>query len=190
MKTKIEDKDIANANGSKLTVFSQMMNLQCELLEELDQGPLPHWRMTSESQHWMKNICQNFRRTIFKSMLKLRPKRKFSWRNYGRSIGLMERYKTFLKKDAPQILQANGFNKKISKKKWAEIKPHLGLKEMRQYYLKILERPANDKTSLRKLFEAILTKVLVNLEKHKEVADFHLANQDAKTAQMFLKGMS
>ena len=61
---------------------------------------------------------------------------------------------------------------------------------MRQYYLKILERPANDKTSLRKLFEAILTKVLVNLEKHKEVADFHLANQDAKTAQMFLKGMS
>jgi len=190
MKTKIKDKNNGNANGFKQTVFSQMMNFQCELRSELGVSPLPHWTATAEAPHWTKAICQNFRRTIFKSMLKLRPTRKFSWRNYGRSIGLMERYKTFLTNDAPQILEAEGFNKKISKKKWAEIEPLLGLEEMRQYYLKILKRPTNDETSMPELYEEVLKKGLANLEKHKEVAYLHIAAQGAKTTQLFLKGMS
>jgi hypothetical protein len=190
MKTINEGKNNGNVNGSKPTVFSQIMNLHCELRAEIGLEPLPHWKQTAETPRWTKNICRSLRNTILRSILKLRPKGKVNWRNYGRSIGFMERYKTFLAKDMPEILKEEGFNKKVSKKKWKKIQPLLGEKEMRQYYLKILERSPKDRTPMSKLLEEVLVRQLVNLEQHKETAFFHLANQDAKTTKMFLKGMS
>ena len=176
-------------NRSQPTFFELTMNLQCDLRAEAGLEPLPHWKQTRETPQWTKNICRNLRNTIFKSVLKLRPKGKVNWRNYGRCIGIMERFKTFVAKDVPRILKEDGFDK-VSKKKWDKIQPLLGEEEARQYYLKILERPANDNTLLSELVAITLERQIVNLEKHKQTAFYHLVNQDAKTTAIFWKGMS
>jgi hypothetical protein len=175
---------------SHRTVFDVMMNVQCDLMAEAGL-PLPrHLKKTHETPQWTKNICQKLKATILKPVLKLKPmRRKFSWRNYGRMIGIIERYKTFLAKDVPRILKDDGLDK-IGKKRWAKIQPLLGEKDARQYYLKILGRPANDKTPFLELAAQIFVGGLIKLEQHKQTAFAHLADQSAKTTAIFLKGMS
>lgn len=152
--------------------------------------PLPHWRQTRTTPEWAKNICGNLCRTIFKPLLKLRPKSptEINWRNYGRCVGIMERYKTFLNVDMPRILERDGFNN-ISPEKWKKIQPLLGEEGAREYYLKVLKRPADDPAPLEDLAELASQKQLENLEALKKVAFCHLAHQSAKTGKLFLKGM-
>lgn len=189
-KVKIENKKYGIAKRSQPTAFELLMNLQCELRAEMNLEPLPHWKQTRQMPDWTKNILRKLRSTILKSVLKLKPKSKteVNWRYYGRLIGIAERYKTFLAHDVPQILEKEGFND-ISKNKWDEIQPLLGEEEARQYCLKILERPANDSASMSELVDIVLEKQLENLEKLKQIAFYHLANQSAKTGALFLKGM-
>jgi hypothetical protein len=188
-KAKIKNKDMRIAKKSPPTAFELAMNLQCDMRAEAGLKPLPYWKQTLKTPQWTKNICRNFRNTIFKSVLKLKPNRKVNWRYYGRLIGIMERYKTFLATDVPRILKEEGLNK-ISDKKWGEIQPLLGEEEARQYYLKILGRPADDNTPSSELVEIILGKQLAYLEKNKVTAFYHLSSQDAKTTAIFLKGIS
>ena len=124
-KAKDENKNLGVAIGPQPTVFEQMMDLQCDLRAEAGLKPLPHWKKSRETPEWTKNICRKFRNTILKSVLKLRPNGQVNWRNYGRCIGLMERYKTSLAKDVPAMFKADGLDK-VSKKKWAKIEPLLG----------------------------------------------------------------
>lgn len=190
-KVKSNHEQSGTAKRSQPTAFEFMMNLQCDLRAEVGLEPLPHWKQTRQTPNWTKNICRKLRSTILKSVLKLKPKSetKVNWRYYGRSIGIMERYKTFLAKDVPQILEQEGFSQ-ISEKEWAEISPRLGEEEARRYYLKHLKRPADDDTSLSALTDEALEKQWQHLEKLKQIAFFHLANQSAKTTAVFLKGMS
>jgi hypothetical protein len=190
VKTKTEVKNGANMDGLKPTVFSQLMDIKCELHREMGLAPLPYWKEVRAQPTWAKNICGNFRNTILKSICKLRPGRKVNWRNYGRCIGLMERYKTFLNKDVPNLLKKDGLNKKLSKKNKKIFEAAVGMKEMRQYYLKVLGRSAKDRTPTLKLIEEALLKQLINLKTQNETAFYHLASQDAKTTKIFLKGMS
>ena len=187
-KAKAENKNLGIAIRPQPTVFEQMMDLQCDLRAEAGLKLLPHWKKSHETPEWTKHICRNFRKTILKSVLKLRPNGQLNWRNYGRCIGLMERYKTFLANDVPAMFKADGLDK-VGKKKWAKIEPLLGEEQMRQYYLKILERPADDKTPVSELLTIALGRQLENLEKLKQMAFYHLSSQSAKTGAMFMKGM-
>ena len=173
------------------TAFELLMNLQCDLRAEMNLDPLPHWRQTRPTPDWAKNICGKLRRTILKSVLKLRPKSQteINWRNYGRCIGIMERYKTFLNQDVPRILEKEGFND-ISPEKWGKIQPLLGEETAREYYLKVLKRPADDPAPLTELVELAIQKQSEHLEALKQVAFYHLAHQSAKPGKIFLKGMS
>ena len=130
------------------------MNLQCELRAEMNLDPLPHWRPTRPTPDWAKIICGKLRRTILKSVLRLKPKSatEINWRNYGRCIGIMERHKTFLFVDVPRILEKEGIND-ISPEKWEKIQPLLGDESAREYYLKALSRPADDPAPLAELAE-------------------------------------
>lgn len=167
------------------------MNLQCELRAEMNLAPLPHWKQTHPTPDWAKNICGKLRRTILKSVLKLRPKTQseINWRNYGRCIGIIERYKVFLNRDVPRILEKEGLND-LSSEQWERIQPMLGEESAREYYLKILSRPADDPTPLEDLTELAIQKQLANLEALKQLAFFHIAHQSAKAGKLFLKGMS
>lgn len=167
------------------------MNLQCELRAELDLAPLPHWQPTRPMEDWAKNICGRLRRTILKPVLKLRPVAAagINWRNYGRCIGIMKRYEVFLGQDVPRILEREGFNA-IRPEKWGKIQPVLGEEAAREYYLKFLQRPADDATTLEDLAAEAIQKQIENLDKLRDAAFFHLAQQSAKDANLFLKGMS
>jgi hypothetical protein len=187
--SKPENEDMGIRIRPQPTAFELVMNLQCDLRAEAGLKPLSHWKQTRETPQWTKNICRKLRNTILKSVLKLRPNGKVNWRNYGRCIGIMERYKTFLAKDVPRILKKDDLDK-ISQKKWAKIQPLLGEEQARQYCLKILQRPANDDASLSELLETALERQMANLEKRKQIAFYHLPSQDAKTAAMFMQGMS
>lgn len=171
------------------TAFDVMMNVQCDLMTEVGLPLPPHWKKTHETPQWTKNICQKLKVTILRPILKLKPvRRKFSWPNYGRCIGILERFKTFFAKDVPRILKEEGLNR-IGKKKWAKLQSILGEEKMRRYYLKILERPANDKTPIFELCVLVMERQTTNLERMKQIAFVHLADQSAKTTAMFLKGM-
>src|SRR5277367_2971582 len=117
-KVKIEKSNLGLS--PQRTGFDLVINLQCDLLAEAGLPLPPGLRKTRETPQWTKNICQKLKATILKPVLKLKPKRKFSWRNYGRCIGIIERYKTFLAKDVPRILKKEGLDK-IGKKEWAKI---------------------------------------------------------------------
>lgn len=173
------------------TAFELVMNLQCELRAQMNLDPLPHWKQTRPTPEWAKNICCKLRCTILKSVLKLRPKPngEINWRNYGRCIGIMERYKAFLNHDIQQVLEKEGLNN-ISPEKWEKIQPLLGEKTGRDYYLKVLKRPADDPTPLVELVELIRQRQFEHLEAIKRVAFYHLANQSAKVGNIFVKGMS
>lgn len=164
------------------------MNVQYGLRAEMGLAPLPCWQQTSEPPTWIKNTYVKLRKTILKSVLKLKPNGTVNWRNYGRCIGIMERYKTFLFDDVPKILKAEGFDK-ITKKEWKRIQPLLSEDQLRQHCFKILSRSSKAKTSLADLVIMVHEKQLEHLEKHKQIAFQYLTSQDAKTTAMFIKGM-
>lgn len=182
---------LATNNYAPLTAFELVMNLQCELRAEMNLAPLPHWRQTRPTPGWAKNICERLRRTILKSVLKLRPNPKagISWRNYGRCIGIMKRYRVFLHQDVPQIFEREGLND-ISPEEWEKIQPLLGEETAREYYLKLLNRPADDPAPLEELTQLAIEKQLANLEALEQLAFFHVSHQSAKTGNIFLKGIS
>ena len=189
-KAKNQNEQLAVVKHSPPSVFEVVMNLQCDLRAEMNLDPLPHWRQTRPTPDWAKNICGKLRRTILKSVLKLRPKSptEINWRNYGRCVGIIERYKTFLNVDVPRILESEGFND-ISPEKWEKIQPLLGEGTARDYYLKVLKRPPDDSAPLEELAELAIQKQLENLEALKQMAFYHLAHQSAKTGKLFLKGI-
>jgi hypothetical protein len=166
-----------------------MMNYRCDMHAELGIAAPPHWEKTSDTPGWVKNIYKHFRRTLLKPLLKLKPNRKINWRYLGRIVGIMERFKKFFTHDVPAILKAEGIDK-ISDKEWAEIEPLLGFERAREYYLQVLNLPANSIISNVRLAEMTLYKQLVNLEAMKQRLLLHLSYQDAKTSDLFWEGVS
>jgi hypothetical protein len=187
-KKKTECDNMGIVNRPPQTAFELMMNVQCGLRAEVGLEPLPHWKQTTETPQWTKNIYVKLRNTILKSVLKLKPDGIVNWRNYGRCIGIVERYKTFLSHDVPRILADEDLDK-LSSHELEKLQPLLGEEQARQYCLKLLELPANDKTPLPALADKVLEIQLENLEKLKKIAFCHVANQDAKTGAIFMKGM-
>ena len=191
IKAKKRNEPLVAVNHTPPTAFELMMNLQCDLRAEMNLDPLPHWQQTRPTPGWAKNICGKLRRTILKSVLKLRQKSKteINWRNYGRCIGIMERYLVFLNRDVPQILEKEGLNN-LGAEEWERLQPRLGEETAREYYLKVLERPADDPTPLNELAELVMQKNVSHLEALKKLAFQHIAYQSAKIGNLFLKGMS
>jgi hypothetical protein len=171
------------------SIFAQMMDLNYELRDAMGIEPVPGWQRTRSTPEWVKNVCVRYRQTILKSILKLKPKGTLNWRNYGRCIGLIERCKTFLKHDVPRILKEDGLDN-LTKEQQARFDAVSGEGEMREYFLKVLKQPLTDKISLEDLLTKFAEHQLELLDKHRQVAQFHVANQDAKNSKLFFKGMS
>jgi hypothetical protein len=195
MMAKSDDKSGGEVNSSasgrnvEPTIFARMMDLHCELRNAVGLEPLPGWEPTNSTPEWAKNICIRYRQTILKSILKLKPKRRVNWQNYGRCIGLIERCKVFYTHDVPKILKKEGLDR-LSEKQQAKFDAVSGEEEMREYYLKMLKRPLSDKASLEELLTLASKPKLEDLDKHRQVALYHVANQDAKAGKMFYKGMN
>lgn len=170
------------------SIFARCMDIHCELSESMGLAPAPHWKKRCDTPSWAKNICNRYKRTIFRQVSKLKPNGKVNLQHYGRSIGMMKRFRTYLTKDVPAMLQKDGFEK-ISKERQAKFDALLGEQEMRRYCLKLLKRPAADSISTEALTELVCAQVLEGIAKHEQIAAFHINNQSAKDNSLFWKGV-
>lgn len=165
------------------------MDLQGNLGEALGLSPLAHWKPKQSTPEWAKNICIRYRQTIFKSVMKLKPGQQVNWRNYGRCIGLIERCKTFYTDEVPKLLKREGLDR-LTKEQQAKLDAIFGEEEMREYLLKVAGRSQDDPITTEELAVFLCQKQNEQMERHRQVAFFHVANQDVKKANLFWKGVS
>jgi hypothetical protein len=175
------------ANGLQPTVFERAMDVATSLRQVMEVEPLPFWKRCKAEPGWGHNISIRLRNTIFKSIEKLRPNGKVNWRNYGRCIGILERYNTFRKHDVPRLLE-NALDG-LTEDQWRKLQPQLGGEQARQYYLKILGRPADDKATLDEVWELVDKRESEHLYKIRQTACLLVAQQNAKDASQFWKGV-
>ncbi len=180
---------ISTDSSPALTIFDQMVVIHSALSKEVGIAPselLPKPKI--EIPEWCGNVVKQLGKTILKPISKLRPKGKVDWRNYGRTLTIMERYKTFLKHDVPRILEEEIGN--ISDERWKGIEAQLGVDEMRACLIKGINRPVADDEPLERLFDEAFARQFENLERHRQVALYHVAQQGAKESALFYKGMA
>ena len=171
------------------TIFERLMDLKSSFREALGVEPMPFWKRSEKEPEWVRNISIRLKKTIFKSIMKLRPNGQVNWRNYGRCIGLLERYKTFQEHDVPRMLGKNELDE-ISEDERSRLQAQLGDEQARQYYLKILGRPGDDKATLDEVVELVGKRETERLNKIRETAFFFVAQQSAKDTKLFLRGVS
>jgi len=152
----------------------------------LDHLPAPS---TRKMPKWYSKILEQFRKTILKPLLKLKPNGAVNWRHYGKTIGIIERYKTFFQHDLAQVFIEAGFDK-ITDEEWESIRPLLGEEKIRQHLIRVLNRPVGDSESLEGLGEEVLERQLEQLQKVTDNALRLVSQQDAKLTALFFKGMA
>jgi hypothetical protein len=172
------------------TIFEQVTDVQIELTKSLGL-PLDHLpqRSSHDLPKWSSKILEKFRQTIFKPILKLKPKGTVSWRSYGRIFGIIERFKTFITSDLERIAKEEGWDK-ISDEQRERIRPLFGEDKMRQHLIKAVGRPVAEDEPLENLVVGYLERQFEHFEKLKNDALWFVAQSDAKTTALFFKGMS
>ena len=76
-----------------------------------------------------------------------------------------------------------------TEERWNKIQAQLGEEQARQYYLKILGRPADDQATLDEVWELVRQREAAHLNKIREKANFFVAQQTAKDVKRFLVGV-
>jgi hypothetical protein len=137
---------------------------------------------------WCGNIVKQLGKTILKPVLKLRPNGKVDWRNFGRLVGIAERYKAFILHDMPRILEQELGD--ITEEQWKRVEPLFGINEARVHLVKLLNRPVADTETVEDLVDEALMLQLEVFDKMRQNALFLVASQDAKTMALFYKGFA
>jgi hypothetical protein len=142
-----------------------------------------------ELPKWVQKITDGFKRTILKPVLKLRPKRKMDWQNFGKIIGVLSRQKTFFTVDVPRICKEDGLDK-ITARQWVKIFPEPDEATLRQRLIKSLKRPVADDEPLEKLADEVMAQRIAALEMHRQTAFRQVSEESAKNYAKFLKGVT
>ena len=192
MKRKRQSKKSApvpSPGGSNATLFDQAMMIRSGVERELGGGPTTAaGEPETPLPQWYLNIIRQFSRTIFKPVLKLRSQGQINWRNFGKMIGIIERHKLFLKHDVPRIFEeALG---DMTEAEWNRLEPLLGLDKLRAHLIKLLNRPVAADEPTEALAEESAQRHLEYLEKAKQNALFHVAQQDVCNTGLFYQGVS
>jgi hypothetical protein len=186
------ESDSTSAGGcaGEPTIFEEVLDFQVEMCKSagvsVDHLPASS---TREMPKWYSRILEQFRKTVLKPLLKLKPKGTVNWRHFGRTIGIIERYKTFIEHDLCRILVEAGFDK-ITDEEWESIRPLLGEEKLRQRLITVLNRPVADSETLEDLVDEALARQFEHLEKVKDNALWLVSQHDAKTTALFFKGMA
>ena len=137
--------------------------------QEMDVKPTnPESPPKAELPDWGRNIVNRLGRTIFKPVLKLRPGSGINWRNYGRMLGVMERFKAFSKVDVPRMLGEDLVG--LTKERAAKIEASLGLDQWRARCVKVLNRPVAQDGPLESLLEEIGHRQMAYHERLRQIA--------------------
>jgi len=166
------------------------MDIQVALAKEAGLSVDPRLESgTREVPKWCAGIVDRLKKTILKPILKLRPNGVMNWRNYGRMIGIAERYKTFILHDVERDFIEAGLDK-LSEEQWEKIWAAFGEDKIRKRLSEILELSIADEEPLEMLFEEVLERQFRALEKMRNDACRLIAQQSAKVAALFFKGMA
>jgi hypothetical protein len=187
----METGSVCQGNGAGgATVFEQVSTVQRGLCQSagLSADNSPEAR-TDELPNWCSKIVEQLVKTILKPIIKLRPSGSVNWRNYGKMIGLFERYKTFITHDIERMFTEQGFDK-ITDQQWEKITPLFGLDKLRERLAVLLGRPVADDEPLENAVNELLERQFQHLDNLKCDAFRHLAQQDAKATSLFFKGMA
>ena len=171
------------------SIFDQLIIISDALYKETgipmpETLPKPKFALPA----WGGNIVKQLSKTILKPVLKLRPQGKVDWRNFGKTIGIVERYKAFIHHDAARILEAELGD--ITEEQWNRIEAQLGLEDVRTNVIKTLNRTVADNEAFEDLVGEAFERQFEVFDKMRQNAFFHVASQDAKTAALFFKGMA
>lgn len=170
------------------TMFDQLVVVHSALSREAGLTPSETFpKPKFEMPQWGKNIVKQIRKTILKPILKLRPTGEIDWRNYGRMITIMERFRTFYEYDVPRIIEAEFGD--ITEEDCKRIEPQLGLDKLRDTIIKKLNRPVADDEPLKNLGDELHARQLKDLDNHRQTAFHHVAQQCTKNTALFYKGM-
>lgn len=180
----------ATAGSAVPTVFDQMVVIHSALRNELELSPLElQAQSKAELPAWGRNIIQRLGRTLFKPVLKLRPKNgEVNWRHYGRAIGIVERAKAFWEHDVPRILATEFAS--VTHEQWEKIEARLGLDQLRTQCGKALGRRVATDEPLAKLLEEMACRQKAHLDQVRQTALMQVAQQPPKVAALFYKGMA
>jgi hypothetical protein len=166
------------------------MDVQVALAKEAGLPVDPRLaRDAREVPKWCAGIVDRLKKTILKPILKLRPNGVMNWRNYGRMIGIAERYKTFILHDVERDFIEAGLDK-LTEEQWEKIWAAFGKDKMRKRLVEILGHPGADEEPLEKLVEEALERQFEALEKLKNDACWLISQQNAKAVALFFKGMA
>jgi hypothetical protein len=180
----------ADAKTGVPTLLELADTIQFELASSVnlpvEQKPA---KRRQEIPKWVQKITDGFRRTILKPVLKLKPKRKMDWQNFGKIIGVLSRQKTFLAVDIPRICKEDGLDK-ITAQQWAKIFPETDEAKLRQRLIKQLKRAVSDDEPLEKLVDEVMAQRIAGLERQRQNAFQQASQQSAKNCGKFLKGMA
>ncbi|HEY3854542.1 MAG TPA: hypothetical protein VGO67_09130 [Verrucomicrobiae bacterium] len=138
---------------------------------------------------WYVKILERLVKTILKPILKLRPAGEVNWENFGRIIGIVERFKTFLSHDVEREWVEAGLDK-MTDQQWEKLEPQLGLDKAREQMAQSLGRPLGKDEPLENAANELTDRLEKYLESLKSVAYRHLALQHPKTTILFHKGVA
>jgi hypothetical protein len=180
----------AEAKTGAPTLLDMIDTVQYELANAanvpVNQLPPKRFLKTPE---WVQKIGNVFTKTIFKPVLKLKPKRKMDWKNFGKIIGVLDRQKTFFTVDIPRILEEDGMGK-MTARQLVKIFPRRDRVKLRQRWIKELNRPVSDDEPWEKLAEDVMAQRIARMDKLKQIALVHVAQQSARNHGKFLAGMA
>ena len=180
----------SESSPAELTFFEQVADIQVALAKEAGLTVDPVLAQESRDvPEWCAGIVERLRKTILKPILKLRPNGVVNWRNFGRMIGIAERYKTFIIHDVEREFIEAGLDK-LTEEQWEKIWTAFGMEKLRKRLVEISGRPVADDEPLEKLVEEALERQFETLEKLKNDACWLISQQSAKVAVLFFKGMA
>ena len=172
------------------TILEQVWTIQAGLYQStgllLNSAPAP---TADELPKWCSKILGQLAKTILNPIIKLKPGAAVNWRNYGKMIGLFERYKTFVTHDVDRMFKEEGLDK-ITDQQWEQLEPLLGLEKLRGRLTVLLARPVADDELLENLVNEAQERHFKHLDHLKSDAFRRLARENAKTTSLFFKGMA
>jgi hypothetical protein len=151
----------------------------------LEIEPLPSVQPCAVPE-WGKKIFGQFRKTVFRTLIKLRPGTGFNCQQFGKLVGVGNRFIKFLQSDLWRIVAEEGWDK-ISDEDWERIQPRA---QLRACLASVLNRPVGEHESDDDLASEVIDRVIKRLEDLRTFAFQFISTRGARDERFFYKGLA
>jgi hypothetical protein len=169
------------------TILEYLAGFQLEAAKEcgLEMGPLPSVRPCAVPE-WGKKIFGQLRKTVFRTLIKLRPGTGFNCQQFGKLVGIGNRHIKFLQADIWRIIEEDGWDK-ISDDDWERIQPRA---QLCAYLASVLNRTVGENESDEDLACEVIDQTIKRLENLRTSAFQFISARSARDQRLFYKGLA